>query len=150
MSRQLLKLGYISNKVLLNINLRDKATLLAQVHSASFWNITIPWTSHDDLTEILQNSTKSVFFVKSLIAFINFCHLTSFSFWYHHFTETSGTNLQINLEAKRMDGSSWKKKSILYFSIYLLQLKSFSPWMACFNWNYNDLNFLTKGKSKLV
>ena len=46
---------------------------------------------------------------------------------------------------------SLEKRILLYqFLLYLLQLKSFSRWMACFNSNVNDLNFLSKSSSKLV
>ena len=71
------------------------------------------------------------FFVRSQSAIMNFCYLTSFSFWYHHFTDCSGTNLQINLEVKRI--LKFFFLLLLYFLLYLLQVKSFSPWMAGFN-----------------
>ena len=44
-----------------------------------------------------------------------------------------------------------EKKILLYqFLFYFLQVKSFPPWMACFNSNINDLEFVTKEKLKLV
>ena len=36
------------------------------------------------------------------------------------------------------------------FLLYFLQFKSFLPWMASFNSNINDLDFVPKDKSKLV
>ena len=59
-------------------------------------------------------------------------------------------NLQIILEAKSMDESSWKKILLYQFLLYFLQFKSFPLWMACFNSNINDLDFVPKDKSKLV
>ena len=40
-------------------------------------------------------------------------------------------NLQIDLEAKRMDGLSWKKNSIVsVLTLFVAAFKSFPPWMA--------------------
>ena len=43
---------------------------------------------------------------------------------------SSGLRFQINLEAKSMHGSSWKKILLYQNLLYFLQGKSFSPWMA--------------------
>ena len=76
------------------------------LHTKSFWNNIIQWTSHDDLTEKIVldlDSMEAAFFVKSLSAELIFFPFDDFfsSVW----TEFD-TNLQIDLEAKRMDGSS--------------------------------------------
>ena len=39
---------------------------------------------------------------------------------------------------------------LYHFLFYFLQIKSFPPWMAGFNSNINDLDFVTKKKLKLV
>ena len=42
---------------------------------------------------------------------------------------------------------SLEKTILLYQNLhYFLQVKSFSLWMACFNSNVNDLDFVTKHK----
>ena len=58
--------------------------------------------------------------------------------------------LQINLEAKRMDGSCSIFFSIIQFLFDSLQVKLLSPWMAWFDSKVDDLNFVPKDKSKLV
>jgi hypothetical protein len=87
---------------------------VSTVHTKSFWNIIIQWTSHDDLTEksagpncALTKYDGSSFFVKSQSAVLNLLLFNEF------YRDCPGLNLQIDLEAKRMDGSSWKK-FILY------------------------------------
>ena len=87
------------------------------LHTASFWNIIIQWTSHDDLTEKLfyQNrqwndddeKKNSVKWQKLKLHFV---------IWQKNclcLTDIGQPNLQIILEAKSMDESSWKKNSII-------------------------------------
>ena len=107
-------------------------------HTASFWNIIIQWTSHDDLTEKLVSLFSSAKLVKWQNVKLqfgiwqkNWLCLTSFddqifkSFW--------KPNPWMNL---------LEKKILLYqFLFYFLQFKFLPPWMACFNWNINDLDF---------
>ena len=120
------------------------------VHTASFWNITIQCTFHDDLTE------KTVL-PKLPMIMIFFCQMAKIKTTSCDFTEKllvsnfiGWPNLQIILEAKSMNESSWNFFSIISFLFYFLQIKSFPPWMACFNSNINDLDFVTKNKLKLV
>ena len=87
----------------------------------SFWNIIIQRISHDDLTEKLLVS--------------NFI---------------GRPNLQIILEAKSMDEFSWKKSCyIILYSIFCSLSPFHREWLA-FIQNNNGLDFLPKGKSKLV
>ena len=51
------------------------------------------------------------------------------------------TNLQINLEAKSMHGSSWKKNLLYQNLLYFLQGKSFSLWMASIGHNLDKFWF---------
>ena len=75
-------------------------------YTASFWNITIQWTSHDDLTEFFLSWNQSVKKVTQMIWHIFFLRVL-------FQMKKCLQNLQINLEAKRMDGFSWKKNSII-------------------------------------
>ena len=93
----------------------------------------------------------SSFFVKSQSAVINFCHLTSFYCWYHHFTETVLAQIFKSIWRSNAWMDPLEIFFLLYqFLLYFLQFKSFPPWMACFNSNINDLDFVPKDKSKLV
>ena len=77
------------------------------VHTAAFWNITIQWTSHDDLTK------KNQFFSLYRKNLSNHQKLKlHFAIWQKTTASVESrhhSNLQINVEAKRMDGLSWKK-----------------------------------------
>ena len=121
------------------------------VHTASFWNITIQWTSHDDFTE---------FFL--CLSFLNTNWKNSWNQSVKKVTQMIWQNFSV-LALKNVSKtfkSIWKpnpcmdpleKKNLLYQNLlYFLQGKSFSPWMACFNSYFNDLRFFSKGKSKLV
>ena len=52
----------------------------------------------------------------------------------------------LSIQDKFVNLLSFTKQFLFYF----LQFKSFPPWMACFNSNINDLDFVTKDKSKVV
>ena len=80
---------------------------LPRIHTASFWNITIQWTSHDDLKDFFF---VFVYFEKQLKKFVKSECEESYS---SDLTELFCgcfkkclQNLHINLEAKRMDGFS--------------------------------------------
>ena len=91
----------------------------------SFWNIIIQQTSNDDLTEKLVSLVSWAKRVKWQKCKSAICDLTEKLFVFNFIGQP---NLQIILEAKYMDQSSWK--NILYkFLLYFLQFKSFSPWM---------------------
>ena len=95
-------------------------------HTASFWNITVQWTSHDDLTEKICRH----FFPFYIDCFNQkTCEMTKIQNCTLQFDEKCfrrilsvdwdfGANLQINLEVKCMDRSSWKKESII--SVFIL------------------------------
>ena len=117
------------------------------IHTASFWNIIIQLTSHNDLTEKLVSLVSSAKLVK----------------WQNirlHFVIWQKNCLCLTSLDDQIFKSFWKpnpwmnlleKKILLYqFLFYFLQVKSFPPWMACFNSNINDLDFVTKEKLKLV
>ena len=56
---------------------------IATVHTAAFWNITIQWTSHDDLTKFQESPDQirqNLVSVKSQSAVMSFCPLTVFLF----------------------------------------------------------------------
>jgi hypothetical protein len=130
-------------KVLLIDTIVFKTRLITQpsiLHTASFWNIIIQWTSHDDLTEktILPKPPMkwwwwSFYFVKwqkLKLYFViwqkNYLCLTSFY--------------------DQIFKSFWKPSLEFFFQLYqfllyFLQFKFFPPWMACFNPNINDLEF---------
>ena len=79
------------------------AKIESNLHTESFWNIIIQWTSHDDLTEKLV-------LAKPLQMEAVFCQITKCSCNFFPFDNFFGlrfdTILHIDLEAKRMDGSS--------------------------------------------
>ena len=105
------------------------------MHTASFWNITVQWTSHDDLTE-------------------NFCRYF-FSFYRDcsnqktcEMTKIQNCNLQFDKKSASVQICQWteilgifesiwksnawmnplEKKNLLYqFLFYCLQVKLFSP-----------------------
>ena len=83
------------------------------MHTASFWNITIQWTSHDDLTEKICNSWILKKIVKSECKEGYLNDLTEFlkRKFVLFLEEACLQNLHIDLEVKRMDGFSWKKNS---------------------------------------
>ena len=83
---------------------------ITELHTASFWNITIQWTSHDDLTEKLISLVSLAKLVKWQKCKSALCHLTEKLLVSNFIVQP---NLQINLEAKSMHGSSWKKNSIV-------------------------------------
>ena len=126
---------------------RSPNPMLKTLHTTSFWNIIIHRIFHDDLTEKLVSLFSKAKFVKWQKCKTALCDLTekllvsNFIGW---------PNLQIILEAKSMDESSWKKILLYQFLLYFVQFKSFLPWMAYYNSNINDLDFVTKDKSKLV
>ena len=85
-------------------------------HTASFWNIIIQMTSHDDLTETKNrqwNDDDDIFFsVKWQKLKLHFV------IWQKNclcLTDIEQPNLQIILEAKSMDESSWKKNLLYQF-----------------------------------
>ena len=84
------------------------------LHTASFWDIIIQWTSHDDLTE------KSGFFG----SLAKRCQMTEIQNCFCWILSACSSRLrfQINLEAKSMHGSSWKKSVVseltLFFPFY--------------------------------
>ena len=79
-------------------------------HTRSVWNIIIQWTSYDDLTE--KNSCFISLLSKTCqIPFVIWqknCLRLILSGW------RFDSNLQINLEVKRMDGSSWNFFCIIF------------------------------------
>ena len=100
-------------------------------HTASFWNNTIQWTSHDDLTEISAESRMSRFFVKSQSAVMNFCHLTSFSFWYQNVLAQTFKHIYLEVLNAWMDPH--EKKNIYYntfYSIYCRLSPFHCEWLA--------------------
>ena len=72
-------------------------------HTASFWNITIQWTSHDDLTEKLISFVSLAKLVKWQKYKSELCDLTEKLLVSNFIGQP---NLQIILEAKSMDESS--------------------------------------------
>ena len=79
-------------------------------HTASFWDITIQWTSHDDLTE----KYFSHFTVNRNERTCQMTEIQNCTLWFDKKTASiEFCQLQINLEAKSMHGSSWKKDSII-------------------------------------
>ena len=91
---------------------------MVATHNTSFWNINIQLTSHDDLTEksVLAKPANKIIMVKkkNLLKWQKIetalCDLTKKLLPSYFVSGQSGlrfaTNLQINLEAKSMDGSS--------------------------------------------
>ena len=61
---------------------QDEKKILDEVtvHTASFWNIIIQWTSHDDLTEKLVLAKPPQFFRQITMCNFKFLLLTSFFF----------------------------------------------------------------------
>ena len=116
-------------------------------HTTSFCNIIIQLTSHDDLTEKLISWVSAAKLVRWQNVKLQLCDLTEKLFVSNFIGRP---NLQIILEVKSMDESPWKKILLYQFLLYFLKFKSFSPWMACFNQYFHDLNFFSKCKSKLV
>ena len=72
-------------------------------HTASFWNITIQWTSHYDLTEKLISFVSLAKLVKWQKCKSELCDLTEKLIVSNFIGQP---NLQIILEAKSMDESS--------------------------------------------
>ena len=98
------------------LNFRYKLYLaVVTLHTASFWNITIQWTSHDDLTEKLVSLVflAHIMMTKKLVKRQKFktalCDLTKKLLPSILSGVRFGRRLWIDLEAKRMDESSWKK-----------------------------------------
>ena len=89
-------------------------------HTASFWNIIIQLTSHDDLTEKLVSlvSTAKLENWKKRLSYDRNSKLhhalwqKNCFFWIFSACH-SGLRFQIILEVKSMDESSWKKNSIV-------------------------------------
>ena len=88
-------------------------------HTASFWNITIQWTSHDDLTDfflclsILNTNWKNSW--NQSVKKVNWKDLTEI---FCACFKKCLQNLLIYLEAKSMHGSSWIFFSII--SVFIL------------------------------
>ena len=122
--------------------------IFSLMHTESFWNFIIQWTSHDYLTEKLvlakPPQMEAAFFVKSQSVVLTFFHLTIFLDG-----DLTQTFELIWRPYAWMDLE--EIKNLLYqFLMYFLQEKSFSPWMACFKSNINGFNFVSTGKSKLL
>ena len=92
---------------------------MVATHTTSFWNIIIQLTSHDDLTEKLfcpnrqwNNDDEKQFSVKWQKLKLHFV------IWQKNWlclTDIGHPNLQIILEAKSMNESSWKKILLYQF-----------------------------------
>ena len=115
------------------------------MHTASFWNIIIQWTSHDDLTEKSAETFFSFYSMviekKKLVKWQKFktalCNLTKNGFRWISSACSSElrccTNLQIHLDAKSMDRSSWKKCILTKFTIFFARQDFFT--MNGHNWS---------------
>ena len=91
------------------------------LHTASFWNIIIQRTSHDDLTEKLVSLVFLAKLVKWQKCKTAFCDLTEKLLVSNFIGQP---NLQIILEAKSLDESSSKKFSIISeFILFFNNLK---------------------------
>ena len=112
---------------------------LQRVHTASFWNINIQRTSHDDLTEKIFSLVSSAKLVKWQKCKTALCDLTE-KLLVSNFI--GRPNLQIILEAKSMDESSWKKILLYQFLFYFFQIKLFSLWMASISRNLDKFGFV--------
>ena len=119
------------------------------IHTTFFWNIIIQSTSHDDLTEksVLAKPPIKWWWCKKNLWNGKKLKL-HFVIWrkncFRRILSAGSQDWDLPQIFKSMDGSSWKK--IYYISFYSI----FSLWMACFNSNVNDLDFVPKDKSKLI
>ena len=112
--------------------------------TASFWIIIIQWTSHDNLTEKISCFISIAKLVKWQRCKTAICDLTE---------KLLASNFVIFKSIWRPN--AWMDPLeicfLLYqFLIYFLQEKSFSPWMACFKSNVNDLDCVSTDKSKII
>ena len=89
---------------------RGVIEILVGILTASFWNIIIQWTSHDDLTEFFFLSFYNKSKRKNLSNDRN--SKLHIAIW-QKTASVEFCQLQINLEAKSMHGSFWKKDFII-------------------------------------
>ena len=123
---------------------------LKMMHTASFWNITIQWTSHDDLTEknLYMSILKRIEKIREIRVWRKLLKWFDRIFLETFFKTDSSEKISFK--------SIWKpnpcmnpleKKILLYQNLlYFLQGKSFSPWMASIDHNLDKFWFFFREK----
>ena len=99
------------------------------MHTASFWNIIIQWTSHYSLTEKFLSLVSVAKLVKWQIFKTALCDLTE-KLLPSNFVRTTIWHKSSNQSGGQIHGS-WKKNPLYQFLLYFWQVKSL--WMSWIN-----------------